>query len=115
MVKFSVYLNRRVFVMQKPPSEDSNQTANVQDDLNLRRAHMSEGMFYEVAAQTMQKQKSGSLASSQRSLFFTEMENLIRLASESAFVIMKLSSPSQNLRFLCYANFPMHGYQTIFY
>ena len=37
--------------MQKAPSEDSDLTANAQDDLNLRLAHLSEGTFSVVAAQ----------------------------------------------------------------
>ena len=37
--------------MYNASSEDSNQTANAQDDLNLRWAHMSEGPFSDVAAQ----------------------------------------------------------------
>ena len=48
-IKFSIYLNRRVFVMiQKAPSEDSDQTAkNAQADLNLRWASTSEGTFFD--------------------------------------------------------------------
>ena len=42
-IKFSIYLNRRVFVM-----EDSNQTA--QADLNLRWPHMFLGTFSDVEA-----------------------------------------------------------------
>ena len=37
VVNFSIYLNRRVFVMD---------CANAQAGLNLRWAHISEGMFF---------------------------------------------------------------------
>ena len=45
MTKFSVYLNRHVFVMlaiQNAPSEDSDLT---QADFKFRWVHMTEGMF----------------------------------------------------------------------
>ena len=38
----------------KYTSEDSDQTANVRADLNLRWAHMSKGMFSYIVAQIIQ-------------------------------------------------------------
>ena len=51
VVKFSIYLNRRVFVMtiQNLPSDDLDQTAaNAQADHNLCWAHTSLGAFLDV-------------------------------------------------------------------
>ena len=47
VVKFSIYLNRRVFVI---PSEDSDQV-----DLNVRWVQMYEGTFSNVAANVLLK------------------------------------------------------------
>ena len=43
MLKFSIYLNRRVFVMYQSDG------MKAQADLNLRWAYMSEGMFSDLA------------------------------------------------------------------
>ena len=52
-----VFVVRRSFVslaVQNAPRENSDQTAvNTQADLNLRRAHMSAGMFSDIAAHIM--------------------------------------------------------------
>ena len=51
VVKFSVYLNRHVFVMKCGQRRLWSDCAYAQADLSLRWVHISEGTFSQVAAQ----------------------------------------------------------------
>ena len=53
---------------QNVPREDSDQTANARTDLNLRRVHMSEGTFSDVAHISMYMYKAKSFSDSSADL-----------------------------------------------